>query len=78
MDNKTFIQAFIGMEDIKLLGQDKNGFRYYLYKNWVYQQYPETDFWVNGSNMKDRLNGYICNVSAWERTMHKRIIGGIL
>ena len=62
--------------DLKLLGQDNNGFRYYSAPdNYVYQQYPNSDYWVNGENRKDHFNGWFCSGPAWERTMHKILKG---
>ena len=61
--------------DLKLLGIDTHGFRYYMAPdNYIYQQYPSTDYWLRGKNMKNHFNGWFCSGPAWERTLHKILI----
>ena len=60
---------------MKPLGTDQHGFRYYYNPTdrYVYQQYPAVDYWKNGANMKDKPNGWICNLTAWENKLHELI-----
>ena len=57
---------------MKYLGIDKHGFTYYMGPyNYVYQKYPDRDYFVNGKNKRAHLNGWFCSGPAWERTLYK-------
>jgi len=59
---------------MKWLAEDKEGFRYYLKDDgYVYQFYPDEDWFINGEDMRDKSNGWFCSKEVWDRTLHKII-----
>ena len=59
---------------MEYLGIDKHGFTYYMgTDNYVYQKYPDKDYFVNGKNKRAHFNGWFCSGPAWERTFESEL-----
>ena len=77
-----------GIKTMKYLGIDKHGFTYYMgTDNYVYQKYPDKDYFVIKSafcskcnrahtikiNKRAHFNGWFCSGPAWERTFKRKL-----
>lgn len=58
----------------EFLGEDDNGFRYYLApNNFVYQYYPNKEYLNGEYDMHGLFVGYICSKAAWDRSFNQVI-----
>lgn len=74
MEIQTVLERY-DIKELELLGEDCHGFRYYMAPDlYVYQQYPATDYFVQGTNKKDCFNGWFCSGPAWDRTLNGYLV----
>ena len=60
---------------VKYLGKDAFGFRYYASPDlYVYQRFPNKDHFFNKTNMRNKWNGWMCSLTAWENAINEILV----
>jgi len=53
------------------LGKDRRGFAYYRCSDgYIYNRYPNKEYWKNGHDYNSEWCGWVCSCPVWERTFH--------
>ena len=71
---KEYVSGSYKTKILKFLGEAKSGFTYYLAADrYVYQKFPEDEYWHNGHNRAGDWNGWVCSAPVWDRTFYKLV-----